>query len=169
MATETTEQKELKMCTGCGHRSDQPIEAPALACCPDSNYAPIGVYQMNDCDWVAAHTMECAQEYYMEMVGSPKDKASAETLQHEREEFLDDPQELSLEAMEQLVFVDTEVSCEYCAAGTLMASKLGIQPRHKVGAEAIPCEMPRRTFKEQLALIISQGEEIPCLFATTEY
>lgn len=32
---------ELKMCTGCGHLSDESIEPPALGCCPDSSYRTI--------------------------------------------------------------------------------------------------------------------------------
>lgn len=28
----------IKICKGCGHLNIVPIEAPAMACCPDSNY-----------------------------------------------------------------------------------------------------------------------------------
>jgi len=31
----------IKICTGCGHLSNEPIEKPAFACCPDNNYVPL--------------------------------------------------------------------------------------------------------------------------------
>jgi hypothetical protein len=37
-------EEELKICTGCGHKSTEPIKLPALGCCPDSNYIPLDEY-----------------------------------------------------------------------------------------------------------------------------
>lgn len=34
--------KKLKICTGCGWRSDMPICGQYLSCCPDSHYVPFG-------------------------------------------------------------------------------------------------------------------------------
>ncbi|MBK5213394.1 MAG: hypothetical protein JJE55_07015 [Flavobacteriaceae bacterium] len=31
----------IKVCTGCGHLNIEPIDPPAMACCPDSNYINI--------------------------------------------------------------------------------------------------------------------------------
>lgn len=38
---------DLKVCTGCGHKSTDTINAPHLACCPDSNYIHIEEYLNN--------------------------------------------------------------------------------------------------------------------------
>lgn len=38
------QQRELKVCTGCGHRSDKPLPETALACCPDNNYVDLDHY-----------------------------------------------------------------------------------------------------------------------------
>lgn len=119
----------------------------------------VKVYAMNDCDWVAAPDLETAKAFYLQLTG----------FKGTEEECFDDPYELSAEAMGSLIFVDTEVSCRYCREGAPKAKPIGIQPRHKVGGLAIPCEIPRRTFAEQLARMISQGEQFPCFFASTEY
>jgi len=37
----------LKVCTGCGWRSDKPLPKTALACCPDNNYVSIDDYLNN--------------------------------------------------------------------------------------------------------------------------
>jgi len=34
--------KKVKVCTGCGHRSDIPIEPRYLSCCPDNQYVRFG-------------------------------------------------------------------------------------------------------------------------------
>ena len=34
--------KKIKVCTGCGHRSDSVILYPHLSCCPDSRYVSFG-------------------------------------------------------------------------------------------------------------------------------
>ena len=43
----TFKPDELKVCTGCGHRSDVPLHETALACCPDSSYIPLNEYLDN--------------------------------------------------------------------------------------------------------------------------
>lgn len=35
---------DLKVCTGCGHFSDDPIGESFLACCPDNKYIPVKEY-----------------------------------------------------------------------------------------------------------------------------
>lgn len=37
-------EADIKVCKGCGHRSDKRINQPALSCCPDSNYIPLDDY-----------------------------------------------------------------------------------------------------------------------------
>lgn len=42
------EQSPIKVCTGCGHRSDRGFDSEtALACCPDSNYVDLDEYLKN--------------------------------------------------------------------------------------------------------------------------
>lgn len=36
--------EEVLVCKGCGHLKDKPLKAPAVACCPDSNYIPLELY-----------------------------------------------------------------------------------------------------------------------------
>lgn len=33
----------LRICTGCGHRSDVPIKRNYMACCPDNNYKIVSI------------------------------------------------------------------------------------------------------------------------------
>ena len=33
-----------KVCMGCGHLESDPVQKPAMACCPDSNYIPLREY-----------------------------------------------------------------------------------------------------------------------------
>lgn len=44
IAAKRKANEELKICTGCGHRSDVKISAGFLACCPDNNYVPLDDY-----------------------------------------------------------------------------------------------------------------------------
>jgi hypothetical protein len=42
-----TIQRSIYVCTGCGHRSDVPIEPPYMGCCPDNNYISLNEYLVN--------------------------------------------------------------------------------------------------------------------------
>ena len=88
----------------------------------------IKIFSMNDCDWVAARSLEEAKKYYREKHWSGDD--SDQTV-------FDDPHELDGSAMNRLQFSDDDGS--------------------------------KRTFAAQLALLIAQGQEFPCFFASTEY
>lgn len=39
--------KELKICIGCGWRSDRKIDKKFKTCCPESNYVPLDYYLEN--------------------------------------------------------------------------------------------------------------------------
>ncbi len=54
------------------------------------------VFQMNDCDWYVADTMEAAIQQCCEDSGLPRDEA------------IDDPQELSDADLDRTIFVDEE-------------------------------------------------------------
>ena len=41
------EEKNIKVCKWCGHRSDVKIPETALACCPESTYIPLDDYLEN--------------------------------------------------------------------------------------------------------------------------
>ena len=57
------------------------------------------------------------------------------------DEVIDEPYELSEKEIEKLIFIED------------------INDKNSV----------KRTFKEELELLIKKGEEFPCFFATTEY
>lgn len=45
---QSSTQLHIKVCTGCGWRSDKKFESKtALACCPDSNYVELDEYLKN--------------------------------------------------------------------------------------------------------------------------
>ena len=44
LTVQNLQLKQLKVCTGCGRRSDNPIPSTALACCPDNSYVPLDTY-----------------------------------------------------------------------------------------------------------------------------
>ena len=90
----------------------------------------IKVFQMNDCDWMAARSLEEAvDDYKKNYVGDD-------------EHLIDDPCELSDEAMNRLLYTRTEDDGD---------------PVGKV------------SFRQQLNLMIAEGQEFPCFFASTEY
>ncbi len=89
----------------------------------------IKIYQMNDCDWVAAENLQDAKKALSECIGDDAD------------ELVEDPFELSDEQMNKLKFVDDLYDRE---------------------------NSDERTFKEQLEIMITNGEKFPCMFASSE-
>ena len=61
----------------------------------------IKVFSMNDCDWVAAETLEEAKSWYKDFCSSSSDPD---------EEVFDDPHEVSSEDMKKLKFNDEDGS-----------------------------------------------------------
>jgi hypothetical protein len=87
----------------------------------------IKIFEMNDCDWMAAATLEEAVAEYKTHYGGD-DYESGE------------PHQLTEEAMNRLMFHDTDVSPAIW-----------------------------RTFRAQLDKMVTEGQKFPCIFASTEY
>ena len=92
----------------------------------------IHVFQVNDYDWWAGTDTASIRPAYQKFNGFRDVDMDEDT-------FYMDVDPLSDEAMNRLVFTDTE----------------GYTPDH--------------TFKEELDAMIARGQEFPCFFASTEY
>jgi hypothetical protein len=88
----------------------------------------IRVYQINDYEWYAGHSMEECIAYVLELTGESRD----EMLQYSMVE----PHELTELEMDSLIFRAEE----------------GVM---------------RLTFRQMLRRMIREGEQFPCLFAST--
>ena len=86
----------------------------------------IKIYQINDCDWVAASTLEEAYTYAYKHFDEDPDYFDK-----------DEIKELTSEEMDRLTFIDEDES--------------------------------KRTFREELQLLIDKKEKMPAFFASTEY
>ena len=85
----------------------------------------VHVFEMNDCDWIAAETLEQARGYYKGIVGEDEEEA----------------RQLTEEELGELVFVEGDDRDE---------------GRHI-------------SFLQHLEELVSQGQQFPCYFASTEY
>jgi len=94
----------------------------------------IKVFELNDTEWYAGESLEACIDYYFKEVLGEEDTPEA------REDYLDEPCEVSEEAMNRMQFHDLDG-----------------------GDETV------RSFREQLDLLIAGGQEFPMMFATTEY
>lgn len=100
------------------------------------------IFKMNDSDCYAADTMEEAVKAMAENLGF---QTTSEEIAAMRAEYgVEEPVELTDEDLGLLNFVDEEED------GSNSADS-------------------KRSFREQLALMIESGEEFPCFFASTEY
>lgn len=97
----------------------------------------IKVYRLNDCDWFAGPSLEsCVQCYLRDYIHTP------DSLQN-RDEYIDDEEELSDEQMERLKFTDTE-------------GEWGEKNKEY-------------TFQSALEQMIQRGVVFPAFFASTEF
>lgn len=88
----------------------------------------VKVFQMNDCDWVAATpTLEEAKAFYIEM-NSVRDS--------EREELVDGAEELTSEDLDRKKWSDIEG--EFAAAGTKFTFREALSLMLERGSEAVP-------------------------------
>jgi len=103
----------------------------------------MNIYQMNDCDWYAAETLDEAKLCMAKMV------ANGEVTPAFEKEFLDNPRWIDDAEMDSLKF------CEEYDERTDYANELDY--RRKV------------SFREKLRQMIDAGEKFPTFFASTEY
>lgn len=103
----------------------------------------MNIYQLNDCDWCAAETLDEAKLCMAKMV------ANGEVTPAFEKEFLDYPRCLSDAEMDSLKF------CEEYDDRIDFANEL--VHRRKV------------SFREKLQQMIDAGEKFPTFFASTEY
>jgi hypothetical protein len=97
----------------------------------------VKVYHMNDCEWFAGEDLEsCIKYYFEEYIGE-------DDTPENREEYLNDAEELSEAEMDRLKFTDIE-------------GEWGERDK-------------QYTFREALDKMIAEGTEFPCFFASTEF
>lgn len=101
----------------------------------------IKIFNMNDYDWYAAETVEDALKEMAETLSCGTDPDDIAEMR--REYQVKNPVELTDEDMDRLKYIDTDENDD---------------------PEGDP-----RTFREQLAKMISEGDKFPCMFASTEY
>lgn len=101
----------------------------------------IKIFAMNDCDWYAAENLEDALKAMAKNVSC---EPTPETIAAMRKDFaVDDPGGISDESMDRLIYTDD--------------------------SELPEGQIVKRTFREQLAHMVENGTDFPCIFATTEY
>jgi hypothetical protein len=103
----------------------------------------IKVFKLNDCDWVAAASLQEAIEFYLGQVGTPKEKATDALRKAEYDEYIDEPHQVGKETMNRLSILDECTDPE--------------------GARI------KRTFNEELIRLIACGTAFPVMFCSTEY
>lgn len=113
----------------------------------------VRIYKMNDCDWIAATSMDEAKRCLSEHVHD----GSVDEEFHDN--FIDDPSELDEETMNTLKLGDEE--------------EMWNAIRDKKGDEREAALKEYRdgrpTFKQALDEMMSQGKAVPFFFASTEY
>jgi len=97
------------------------------------------IFQMNDCDWYAGETAEDALRAMAENMCF---ETTPEGIAAMRKEYEVEPVELDDTVLDSLTFMDTDEQEKPIA---------------------------RRSFREQLALMIEQGSDFPCMFASAEF
>jgi hypothetical protein len=101
----------------------------------------IKIFAMNDCDWYAAESVEDALKAMAEVFSY---KTTPEGIADMREGLdVENPGEISDESMDSLIFTDD--------------------------SDLPEGQIVKRTFREQLAQMIADGQKFPCFFASTEY
>ena len=135
---------EVQPCTDPFHRQITPENTPERIAETDNLLARlsgISIFKLNDCDWVAASSLQEAIDFYLGQVGTPADKATAETRAADLAEYVEEPHQVGAESMGRLI-----INCD-----------------DVLGAPG------KRTFAEELARLIAEGQRFPVMFCSTEW
>lgn len=114
------------------------------------------IFKMNDSDWVAAENLESAIQCMADQF------SEGEVTEMFKDEFIDNPHELTDEAMDTLKLTDEDAQQEACEDQP--TDKTGDEWKERQEKYLATCP----TFRQALQKMIDDGDEFPTHFASAE-
>ena len=129
---------------------------------------PFRVFEMNDCDWHVARSLEEAKESYLGQVCN--DDENVREARELTEAELDKLHYWDSESRDPMDFDHWRCECGAKADGNCRWNGKAYEHHHgyPVG-HVVMKNISRRTFREELAKRIAEGLKAPEMFATTEW